>query len=67
MRKLFDIIALTVTVIGALNWGLIGFFDFNLVEVIFGNGGIAPIIYGLVGLGGIYLLSFYGKTGDVQV
>ncbi len=44
---------LIVTIIGAINWGLIGILDFNLVETIFGEGGIARIIYSLVGITGL--------------
>ena len=55
-------ICLLLTIIGAINWGLIGIFDFNLVDTIFGTGAIlSRIIYSLVGLAGlinIYLL-FY--------
>ncbi len=46
-------ICLVVTIIGAINWGLIGILDFNLVETIFGEGGIARIIYSLVGITGL--------------
>lgn len=47
-------IALFLTVIGALNWGLIGFFDFNLVTFIFGGLDVlTKIIYMLVGVSGI--------------
>ena len=47
-------ICLTVTIIGAINWGLIGLLDFNLVEAIFGAESIIPrIIYSLVGLTGL--------------
>ena len=53
---------LFLTIIGAINWGLIGIFDFNLVDTIFGTGAIiSRIIYSLVGIAGlinIYLL-FY--------
>ena len=44
---------LVVTIIGAINWGLIGIFDFNLVETIFGSGAFARIIYTLVGITGL--------------
>ena len=51
---------LVLTIIGAIVWGLIGVFDFNLVENIFGdNSMISRIIYTLVGIAGlinIYLL-----------
>ena len=46
-------IALTSTIIGALNWGLIGLFNFNLVESLFGTGLFSAIIYMIVGLSGI--------------
>ncbi len=46
-------IALTFTIIGALNWGLIGLFNFNLVESLFGTGLFSAIIYMIVGVSGI--------------
>lgn len=47
-------IALVVTIVGALNWGLIGLFDFNLVNAIFGNMKVLEkIIYALVGICGL--------------
>ena len=59
-NKLLDCIALTIVIIGAINWGLIGFFDFNLVAFIFGSmTWISRIIYALVGLCGLYLITFY--------
>ena len=46
--------ALVVTIIGAINWGLIGIFNFNLVEAIFGvDSVLSNIIYILVGICGI--------------
>ena len=50
-----QIIALTLTIIGAINWGLIGLFDFNLVETIFGgtSNALSKLIYILVGIAGI--------------
>ncbi len=45
---------LVLTIVGALNWGLIGLFDFNLVATIFGSGSmLEKIIYILVGIAGI--------------
>ena len=47
-------ICLSITIIGAINWGLIGLLDFNLVESIFGAESIIPrIVYSLVGLTGL--------------
>ena len=46
--------ALVITIIGAINWGLIGLFNFNLVEMIFGTGSLlSQIIYILVGITGL--------------
>ena len=60
-------IALIFTIIGAINWGLIGFFDFNLVTSLFKDSTmIARIIYSIVGVCGIIniLLSFYHIEKD---
>ena len=48
-----------IAIIGALNWGLVGIFGFNLVEQLFGMGALTRIIYALVGLSGIALLASY--------
>ncbi|MCD7819142.1 MAG: DUF378 domain-containing protein [Lachnospiraceae bacterium] len=63
MSKGLDYTALTLVIIGAVNWGLIGFFKLDLVNLIFGNmTWISRIIYALVGLAGLYLLSLYGRV-----
>ncbi len=50
-------VAIVLTVIGALNWGLVGLFGFNLVAAIFGAmSPVSRIIYVLVALAGIYLI-----------
>ena len=59
MRKL-DAAALVLVVVGALNWGLVAIAEFDLVAEIFGlkfgaTNAITRIVYGLVGLSGIYL------------
>ena len=47
-------IALVITIIGAVNWGLIGIFNFNLVEAIFGTTSmLSRLIYTLVGITGL--------------
>ncbi len=49
-----------IAIIGALNWGLVGVANFNLVDHLFGAGSITSrIIYDLVGLSGIALLASY--------
>ena len=60
--KTLDTIALILVVIGGINWGLIGFFQFNLVGSLFGNVSmITRIIYSLVGIASIYSISFFAK------
>lgn len=50
-----NVVALILMIAGALNWGLIGFFDFNLVDAIFGVGSLlSRIIYALVGVAGLW-------------
>ena len=53
--KVIDKIALVLIIIGAINWGLIGFFQFNLVDSIFGQMSVlSRIIYALVGISGLW-------------
>lgn len=62
--------ALTLIIIGALNWGLIGLFSFDLVDAIFGGTTqYAPslasrIVYVLVALSGLYALTFYRSGAE---
>ena len=56
-------IFLVVTIIGAVNWGLIGFFHFDLVAALFGSmSTLSKLIYIIVGIGGIYAISFFAKS-----
>lgn len=43
-------------VVGAINWGLIGAANLNIVETIVGSGSLAQVFYIIVGLGGLYML-----------
>ena len=53
--KVIDTIALVLIIIGAINWGLIGFIKFDLVATIFGQmTAITRIIYGLVAISGLW-------------
>jgi len=62
-----------VAIIGAVNWGLIGFFNWNLVDAIFGGGAreqtsaVARLIYALVGLAGLALAIAFPWTRRVEV
>lgn len=63
--KWIDYTTLTLIIIGAVNWGLIGFFNFNLVTFLFGNiTWLSRTVYALVGLSGLYQLSVYGRIRD---
>lgn len=60
--RLLNTISLILIIIGGINWGLIGFFQFNLVDFIFGTFSLlSRIVYCLVGISGIYSLSFLVK------
>lgn len=53
--RIIDKIALALIIIGAINWGLIGLFRFNLVELLFGDMTLlARIVYSLVGISGLW-------------
>ncbi|MDR2889160.1 MAG: DUF378 domain-containing protein [Lachnospiraceae bacterium] len=66
-NKALDCVALTIAIIGALNWGLVGIFGFDLVSFVFGNmTWISRIIYALVGISGIYLFTFYMYAGGTD-
>ena len=55
MKSVLDMIAMILVLIGGLNWGLVGAFNFNVVDAIFGSGSvISMIVYILVGISAIY-------------
>ncbi|MBX5482687.1 MAG: DUF378 domain-containing protein [Myxococcaceae bacterium] len=60
-------IVLAISIIGAINWGLIGFFNWNLIDAIFGGGArettsaISRVIYAIVGLCGVVLAILYPR------
>ena len=58
-----DILALVFIVVGALNWGLIGLFQFDLVAAIFGGQAavVSRIVYALVGLAGLWGITLFGR------
>lgn len=68
MRPL-DWTALTILIIGAINWGLIGFFRFDLIATLFGGMDVlvSRIIYSIVGIAGLYSLTLYGKMDDADI
>ncbi|MBU1036687.1 DUF378 domain-containing protein [Patescibacteria group bacterium] len=64
MKKLsgLDWLALILIIIGGINWGLVGLFNFDLIAAIFGDmSALSRIIYTLVGLSGVYILAASNK------
>ena len=69
--KAINIITLVLTLIGGINWGLVGLFDFNLVAVLLGGQRVllAQIAYLLVGLSAVwqlYLLALALRAGEIR-
>ncbi len=65
--KGLDYTVLTIAIIGAINWGLIGFFRIDLVALLFGEMSlISRIVYSIVGLSGLYLVSLYGRVTNAM-
>ena len=63
--KWLDNISLTLVIVGALNWLLIGIFRFDLVAFLLGNMTLlSRIVYTLVGICGLYLITLYGRIND---
>ena len=55
--KAVDTTALVLLIIGGLNWGLVGFFDYNLVDQIFGVGNVVSrVIYAVVGVAALWMI-----------
>ncbi|WP_257169878.1 DUF378 domain-containing protein [Bradyrhizobium sp. SRS-191] len=73
MRAL-NIITLILVIVGGLNWGLVGLFDFDLVTAVFGNGAaetatsspIARIVYVLVALSAIYQIGMLARLSSAR-
>lgn len=62
LPNVLDYVALVLTIIGGINWGLVGAFNFNLVSAIFGEMTSASrIVYVLVGLAALYCLSLLAR------
>lgn len=63
--KILNVISLLLVVIGAINWGLIGFFKFDLVSMLFGQmSALTRIIFALVGIAGLYSIAFFNRVGE---
>jgi len=66
MSKSFDIVALVLVIVGALNWGLVGLFKFDLVAELVGEefgsvNAVSRVVYVLVALSGLYLATHLAR------
>ena len=68
MSKNVAMVALILVVVGAVNWGLVGLAQFDLVAFLFGGqeSAISRIVYGLVGLAGVVLLALQFQPAPVR-
>lgn len=66
VKEMLDKISLILVIIGALNWGSIGFFGFDIVGVLFGGQGsvLARIIFAVVGIAGLWAISLLFKERE---
>lgn len=63
--KAIDYIVLVFVIIGAINWGLVGFFGLDLVAFLFGSMSVlSRIIYAVIGICGLYAISFCGRINN---
>ncbi|MBI1862768.1 DUF378 domain-containing protein [Candidatus Microgenomates bacterium] len=60
--KMLHMTAFLLIIVGAVNWGLVGLFDFNLVEMLLGSMPmIVKLVYILVGVSGVYIMATHKK------
>lgn len=63
--KAIDYIVLVLVIIGAINWGLVGFLGLDLVAFLFGSMSVlSRIIYAVIGICGLYAISFCGRINN---
>ena len=63
--KAIDYIVQVLVIIGAINWGLVGFFGLDLVAFLFGSMSVlSRIIYAVIGICGLYAISFCGRINN---
>lgn len=66
---IIDRIALCLTIIGAINWGSVGIFSFDIVAWLFGGAGsaISRVVFTLVGLAGLWCISLLFREHDKEL
>jgi uncharacterized membrane protein YuzA (DUF378 family) len=63
--KGLHMVAFLLVIAGAVNWGLVGLLDFNLVDMLVGGFGLTDIVYILVGVSGVYVAATH--KGDCKI
>lgn len=63
--KGLHMVAFLLVIAGAVNWGLVGLLDFNLVDTLVGGFGLTDIVYILVGVSGVYVAATH--KGDCKI
>ena len=60
--KNFELLATLLILIGGLNWGLVGAFNYNLITSLLGDGTVTKVVYGLVGVCALYQMMQFMKA-----
>lgn len=61
-----DILALILSIVGCINWALVGIFSFDLVAWLFGGGSVVSrILYVVIGLAGVWCISFFFRKSKL--
>ena len=63
-----DWLSLVLVIVGAINWGLVGLFQFNLVNALFGSvPAVETVVYVLVGLAGLWMIYTASRLGSRRI
>lgn len=54
-------VAVVLVIIGGLNYGLVGFFDYNFIDAVFGKTVVARIVYSFIGVSAIWMIYYFSK------
>ena len=61
--QFIEVASIILLLVGGLNWGLIGFFEWNFIDTVFGMGSsLSRIVYSLVGLSSLYRIAMWAKS-----
>lgn len=64
--KAFNLVTLILVIIGGINWGLVGLFDYDLVSLLFGYGnGFTKLLFTVVGIAAVYQLVPFSRAIDI--